>query len=127
MALRRMNSEVSDFDASENKRYVTLGPGSPGFRDTDAESEAGSRIGSMIGLEGSRFRSESALMGVEEKGETPYKKDGRGGGMFEERAKVERQTGMGMGMPTGTPKGVGLGLQWGTPGSLYDRDGFLKE
>lgn len=29
--------------------------------------------------------------------------------------------------PFATPKGKGLGLMpWGTPGSLYDKDGFLK-
>lgn len=98
LALRRMNSEVRVLSVVGTKRYLRMG--SP--------------------LDGS-----ASLMGFDGVGESVDRGEG---GVENEGSEFARSI-----VSPATPKnravglGLGSGVPWGTPGSLYDRDGFLKD
>lgn len=118
LALRRMNSEVcgSASGVVGAKRVLRMGSPSPLGRES----------GCGLSLETE----------CEEKEMSPVREGWRGGGGEDGGSVVGGALeGMEMGMGEGpkTPRGPGLGVgvgarvPWGTPGSLYDLDGFLKD
>lgn len=74
---------------------------------------------------GSPLDGSASLMGFDGVGESVDRGEG---GVENEGGEFARSI-----VSPATPKnravglGLGLGVPWGTPGSLYDRDGFLKD
>ncbi|KAI9878548.1 MAG: hypothetical protein M1830_000602 [Pleopsidium flavum] len=107
LALRRMNSEVRVLSMVGTKKYLRLGSpldGSPSLWGSEGEGEGSSRKG--VG-----FEKEIERGGAE--------KEGSEFAHLNVRSTTPQDRVLGL--------GLGLRVPWGTPGSLYDRDGFLKD
>ena len=163
MALRRMNSEISESEVRAGSRYLRMGrsSSSPSLDDHLQPSRDGgalSRESSIL----TRENSARSALGVGENknsvrsglgrensvmGGTVIREEAVGGRKSEEAdslARVEkelvrlrelypvrereREREMEMERARTPMRGVvEMRGQWGTPGSLYDRDGFLRE
>lgn len=126
-ALRRMNSEVVSSRTSrgrrsrEHKRYLSIGDGSAVF-ETGQQQQQGSRRGSRIPFP----------QGWTKSGADDDDDDGSDDGGLRRADEKENLTGprdmRGKAELTPTGKDGGNGVVKKSPsGSMYDRDGFLKE
>lgn len=129
-ALRRMNSEVVSSRTSggrrsrEHKRYLSIGDGSAVLeKGQQQQQQGGSRRGSRIPFSQGRKKgggnddSDGGTSGLRRADEKENLTGPRDMGVFDGKAKLS---------PTGNNGGNGV-VETSPSGSMYDRDGFLKE
>lgn len=133
LALRHMNSEIggSASNVVGAKRHSRMGSPSPSVSPSPLGRER--QRGSGLSLEteteeGERSPARKILKGCGDDGELELEFLGRGGevrnsGVGEPKTPQKAVVGLGL----GSGNGAGARVLWGTPGSMYDRDGFLKE
>lgn len=122
-----MNSEIRT--AASNvvgvKRHLRMGSPSPLGRERGGERGSGLSFEDQ-GEEERPPRKVSRISGDDRefvgKWEVRDGEKGRGG-IGEPVTPKKAVVGLGLGLGSG----AGARVPWGTPGSLYDRDGFLKE
>lgn len=128
LALRRVEGEigVSASGVVGAKRHLRIGSSSPSPSPLGMGQgqEGGGALSFEIGGEDGR---ESLLGKMVRSDDGGVARDGgeRGGEpMTPKKAVGALRSGVGSGAVAGA--GAGARVPWGTPGSLYDRDGFLK-
>ena len=153
LALRRMNSEVYEGEAHATRRYLRMGGASPLPDDWAPPGHGGawSRESSILSRESSILSRENEARGAGGRGDGGVRASGCGreGGVMGGLV-IQEEEGGGKGEDGGEERGWGgcegeggrekervgtpmrrvgvvSGECWGTPGGLYDREGFLRE
>lgn len=107
MAIRRMNSEAGDLHPRQHSRYLSIGHSSA-LWDASSSSSSRALVGEVRVSGGNAGRGEISDVAVGGPKDRAMRADsGHAGSRTPERSE--------------------MGGEWGSPGRLYDPDGFLRE